>query len=102
MSESPIDGDSLLVNDKSNAQDTAKMYLTIIEELAFSIPESGVPTIAPLLVEKMNLLLHKFIIVQTNLKNLSDRGSMITDQLVRSFFIFERSFAFWLDRKSVV
>lgn len=71
------------------------MYLTIIEELAFSIPESGVPTIAPLLVEKMNLLLHKFIIVQTNLKNLSDRGSMITDQLVRSFFIFERSFAFW-------
>ncbi|KAJ5124749.1 uncharacterized protein N7515_008574 [Penicillium bovifimosum] len=45
---------------------TARMYLTIIEELASSIPDSGAPAVASVLVEKMDSLLHKIIVMHNN------------------------------------
>jgi mediator of RNA polymerase II transcription subunit 12 len=71
----------------------AKLYLTIIEELANSIPNSGTPSIAPLLVEKMDTLLHKIINLQSSLNNSSENRNATTTSQGRT--TFERSLAFW-------
>lgn len=65
---------------------TAKMYLTMIEELSGSIPESGPSSVAPVLVEKMDSLLHKIITVHNN----AVKGAANTDRPK-----FERALAFW-------
>lgn len=81
-----------------NSLETAKLYLTIIEELAGSIPDAGVQSIAPILVEKMDLLLHKLIVMQTNFNNFArNRLSMAgaSDATTRLRANFERAIAFW-------
>ncbi|KAL2786575.1 mediator of RNA polymerase II transcription subunit 12 [Aspergillus keveii] len=76
--------------------DNAKLYLTIIEKLAFSIPEAGVQSVVPHLVERLDLLLQKLIIMQTNLHNFSEnRHGMSSGPAVMSRFNFERTLAFW-------
>ncbi|CEL07775.1 Putative Mediator of RNA polymerase II transcription subunit 12 [Aspergillus calidoustus] len=80
----------------TNSIDNAKLYLTIIEKLAFSIPEAGVPSVVPHLVERFDLLLQKLIIMQTNLHSFSEnRHGMSSGPAVMSRFNFERSLAFW-------
>lgn len=72
--------------------ETAKLYLTIIEELAGSIPDSGTPSVASTLVEKMESLLHKIITVQANLNPGESRTGPAASQARTNL---ERSFAFW-------
>lgn len=72
---------------------TAKLYLGIIEELAGSIPESGAPALATILVEKMDTLLHKIITMQSNSSNACEDGSGSAMGQARSSS--ERSLAFW-------
>ncbi|EHA20051.1 hypothetical protein ASPNIDRAFT_209098 [Aspergillus niger ATCC 1015] len=86
--EEPI-GDPT-VADKSNSIETARLYLAIIEKLAYSIPETGVPSVAPMLVEKMELLLQKFITMQPNPSAPAE-----SCQIAQARSNFERSLAFW-------
>lgn len=96
MLESMTDGDPLASSNYSDSIETARVYLTIIEELAYSVPGVGVPSIAPLLVEKMDALLHKLVIMQTNLVNFAEnRGNSDGDPAVRIRLNFERGLAFW-------
>ncbi|KGO66253.1 Mediator complex, subunit Med12 [Penicillium expansum] len=84
--EEPI-GDIPDSPDKLGSLETAKMYLTIIEELASSIPDSGAPSVAPVLVEKMDSLLHKIITMHNS---TIAKGVTNTDRPK-----FERALAFW-------
>ncbi|KAI2675892.1 hypothetical protein CBS147355_6073 [Penicillium roqueforti] len=85
--EEPL-GDIPDLPDKLGSLETAKMYLTIIEELASSIPDSGAPSVAPVLVEKMDALLHKII----TLHNSTLRGVGVANTARANF---ERALAFW-------
>ncbi|RAL10547.1 uncharacterized protein BO97DRAFT_121678 [Aspergillus homomorphus CBS 101889] len=73
-----------------NSIETARLYLTMIEKLAPCIPDAGIPTIVPVLVEKMEFLLQKFVAVQANQTGTGDARP--TNQTSPSF---ERSLAFW-------
>ncbi|CBF76885.1 hypothetical protein AN4741.2 [Aspergillus nidulans FGSC A4] len=72
--------------------ESAKLYLNIIEKLAYSIPQAGVQSIPPLLVERLDLLLQKLIIMQINSNSVaaSSSGSTIVSKIN-----FERALAFW-------
>lgn len=94
--EASVDEDGSSSINYTNAIETARIYLMIIEELAYSVPESGVPSIAPVLVEKMDLLLNKFVFMQTNSTTFSENRSDTSEgqqNIPRS--IFERGLAFW-------
>jgi len=81
-----------------NTLETANLYLTIIEELASIIPDTGVQSIAPILVEKMDLLLHKLIVMQPNLNDFTeDRDSIASANNPTARFreSAERALAFW-------
>ncbi|KAG2421487.1 hypothetical protein HFD88_005462 [Aspergillus terreus] len=86
-------GDQLLsYAPNTEALETAKLYLTIIDKLAYSIPEAGVQSVGPILVEKMDLLLHKLVVMQTSLVT---RQGVVSDQAAQSRANFERALAFW-------
>ncbi|KAL4805472.1 hypothetical protein BDV18DRAFT_19713 [Aspergillus unguis] len=89
--DTPVSADAA----SSNSIDSAKLYLTIIEKLAYSIPENGVQSMAPLLVERLDNLLQKLIIMQTNSNGFTENGSSSSGPVVMSRFNFERSLAFW-------
>ncbi|KAI9927995.1 hypothetical protein ASPWEDRAFT_42159 [Aspergillus wentii DTO 134E9] len=94
--ENSADDHSSSTADNSSSLETAKLYLTIIEELAYSIPEAGVSSIAPILVEKMDFLLHRLIIMQTNFSNFAEnRHGVAADKAIQSRSNFERTLAFW-------
>lgn len=97
MLESLVDDKSLSApSSYSGSLETAKVCLTIIEELAHSVPDAGVPSIAPLLVEKMDTLLHKLVIMQTNFASFSaNKGDSAGDPAVNTRLNFERGLAFW-------
>ncbi|PYH98731.1 mediator of RNA polymerase II transcription subunit 12 [Aspergillus ellipticus CBS 707.79] len=78
------------VTDKSSTIESARFYLTIIEKLAYSIPDTGAPSVAPALVEKMELLLQRFVSMQPNSTGAVDAG-----QTAQARSNFERSLAFW-------
>ncbi|KAJ5780988.1 hypothetical protein N7457_006148 [Penicillium paradoxum] len=73
-------------SDRPGSFQTARMYLTMIEELSSSIPESGAPSVASLLVEKIESLLHKIITIN----NSTLKGAANPDRAK-----FERALAFW-------
>ncbi|KAL5358219.1 mediator of RNA polymerase II transcription subunit 12 [Aspergillus floccosus] len=80
----------------TKALETAKLYLTIIDKLAYSIPEAGVQGMGPILVEKMDLLLHKLVVMQASLvSGQSTRQGAVSDQAAQSRANFERALAFW-------
>lgn len=96
MLESMTDDNPSASSNYPDSMETARVYLTVIEELACSVPGAGVPSIAPLLVEKMDTLLHKFVIMQTNLANFAEnKSSSDGDLAVRTRLNFERGLAFW-------
>jgi mediator of RNA polymerase II transcription subunit 12 len=74
---------------KLGSLETAKLYLTIIEELAGSIPDSGAPSVASVLVDKMDSLLHKVIAMHNN----TFANSRSAENQGRPKF--ERALAFW-------
>ncbi|KAL4821095.1 hypothetical protein BDW67DRAFT_152046 [Aspergillus spinulosporus] len=93
MFDEPTDDASLPSGASSlSSIESAKLYLNIIEKLAYSIPRAGVQSIAPLLVERLDLLLQKLIMMQTNSNSVavSTSGSTIVSRIN-----FERSLAFW-------
>ncbi|KAB8236815.1 mediator of RNA polymerase II transcription subunit 12 [Aspergillus alliaceus] len=88
-------GPSTTANNAKSLE-TAKLYLTIIEKLAYSVPDGGVQSVAPVLVERMDLLLHKLVIMQTHLNNVAtNKHSATTSQILQSRSNFERALAFW-------
>lgn len=95
--ETSVDEDGSSSVNYTNAVETARIYLMVIEELAYSVPESGVPSIAPVLVEKMDLLLNKIVAMQTNFmdfaENRNDTSGEGQQNTARSSF--ERGLAFW-------
>lgn len=96
MLESLVDDKSSASTNYSGSLETARVCLTIIEELAYSVPDAGVPSIAPLLVEKMDTLLHKLVIMQTNFASFAEnKGDSGGDPAVNIRLNFERGLAFW-------
>ncbi|CRG82980.1 Mediator of RNA polymerase II transcription subunit 12 [Talaromyces islandicus] len=94
QSDSSLDGASDV--DRSAIHGNAKVYLSIVDGLADSIPEGGVPSIGPVLVEKMNTLLQKLIMIQMTCRNLrEDPSSVEHEQIARTLSICEESFLFW-------
>lgn len=94
QSDSTLEGDSPV--ERSNLRETARVYLTIIDGLAYSIPELGVPSVTPLLVEKMNSLLQRLVQTQINIRSLSEnRNGTAADQVARSLSVCEENFIFW-------
>ncbi|KKK24898.1 hypothetical protein ARAM_000132 [Aspergillus rambellii] len=84
------------VADYSNSIENAKLYLGIIEKLAYSVPESGVQSVVPILVEKMDHLLQRLIIMQTNFTSFAEnRHGISPDQIAQYRLNFERGLAFW-------
>lgn len=67
---------------QSDSLENARLYLTIIEQLASSIPDAGVPSITSVLVEKMDSLFQRVISIQNNASNQTRPT-------------FERPLAFW-------
>ena len=68
------------------------MYLMVIEELASSVPDAGVQSVATILVEKMNLLSQKRIIGQTNFNLFAENKQ---DHLTGPIADVEKALAFW-------
>ncbi|KAL4906912.1 hypothetical protein BDW74DRAFT_130027 [Aspergillus multicolor] len=97
MFDEPADDPSSPTGATSTSSiESARLYLTIIEKLAYSIPQSGVQSLAPLLVERLDLLLQKLIIMQTNSNSFAEnRDASSSGPAVMSRFNFERSLAFW-------
>ena len=83
--------DALTAPHDVTSLNSAKLYLTIIEQLASSIPESGSLSVASVLVEKMDSLLHKIITMQANFNGEHHSGSTANQARTN----FERSLAFW-------
>lgn len=73
---------------QSDSLENARLYLTIIEELASSIPDAGVPSITSVLVEKMDSLFQKVISIQNNSLTSSTGASNQRSS-------FDRPIAFW-------
>ncbi|KAK9860855.1 hypothetical protein MYU51_006189 [Penicillium brevicompactum] len=82
-------GDVSSTSGKLSSLETARLYLTIIEELGTSIPESGAPAVASVLVEKMDSLLHKVISMHSNVSSASKGAAN------QGRSDFERALAFW-------
>ncbi|CAG8936163.1 unnamed protein product [Penicillium salamii] len=86
--EEPM-GDSAYPSAKLSSLETARLYLTIIEELGTSIPESGTPSVASVLVDKMDSLLHKVMSMHNNVSTAPEGAA------TPSRSKFERALAFW-------
>ncbi|KAJ5219870.1 hypothetical protein N7468_009074 [Penicillium chermesinum] len=86
----PING---LSTGSIESLESAKVYLSIIEELAGTVHHPGTSSIAPVLVEKMEALLHKIITAQASVKQAGDTKAGSTPTTGRTYF--ERSLAFW-------
>ncbi|KAJ5884979.1 hypothetical protein N7495_009489 [Penicillium taxi] len=72
--------------------ETAKLYLTIIEEFDNTIPDSGSPAVASILVEKMESLLQKIIALPPGFGKRGAKSESPASQVRPDF---ERSLAFW-------
>ncbi|KAL5337560.1 hypothetical protein BJX70DRAFT_409135 [Aspergillus crustosus] len=76
--------------------ESARLHLTIIEKLAYSIPEAGVQSVAPLLVERLDLLLQKLIAVQTNpTGGAESRNGSSAGPAIMPRSNIDHSLAFW-------
>ncbi|KAF7125224.1 hypothetical protein CNMCM5793_001333 [Aspergillus hiratsukae] len=94
--EEPPDGCSSFAADNSSSFETAKLYLTIIEKLAYSIPDAGSQAVVPVLAEKMDSLLQRFTSMQTYYSGAAELSHGIdAEQMIRSRAQFERALAFW-------
>ncbi|KAJ5548735.1 hypothetical protein N7513_005969 [Penicillium frequentans] len=78
---------ALAIPHNSGSLETAKLYLTIIEELAGSTPDAATSAVVSALVDKMDGLLQKILTMQ------GDDRTGGTPSPARSNF--ERSLAFW-------
>ncbi|PKX91641.1 mediator of RNA polymerase II transcription subunit 12 [Aspergillus novofumigatus IBT 16806] len=93
--ESP-DGCSSFAADNSSSLETAKLYLTIIEKLGYSIPDVGPQAVIPALTEKMDILLQRLISMQANYSGTTELSHGVdAEQMIRSRGQFERAVAFW-------
>ncbi|PGH28586.1 hypothetical protein GX50_08679 [[Emmonsia] crescens] len=56
-------------NVPSGCNVSALVCLRIVEDLSFSVPETGIPSLGPMLVEKMNMILHKVTVLENSIMN---------------------------------
>ncbi|KAH2023936.1 RNA polymerase II mediator complex subunit [Aspergillus fumigatus] len=93
--ESP-DGCSSFAADNSSSLEAAKLYLAIIEKLAYSIPDVGPQAVVPVLTEKLDLLLQRLISMQASCSGTTELSHGVdAEQMIRSRTQFERALAFW-------
>lgn len=85
-------------SDKGRAlRDDARAYLTIVDGLAYSVPESGVPSTIPLLVERLGDLLQKMVLAQIDLRNMNgSRNAAELEDTIRSLTVRQDYLVFWL------
>lgn len=76
-----------------NPEISSALYLRIVEELSFSIPEDGVPSFGGNLVEKMNMLLQKVICLVNNARNTN--GEVLDMPYILAYASQESSLTFW-------
>lgn len=50
---------------------SALVCLRIVENLSFSVPENGSPSLGPMLIEKMNMILHRITILESHIMNIN-------------------------------
>ncbi|PGG98881.1 hypothetical protein AJ79_08757 [Helicocarpus griseus UAMH5409] len=73
---------------------SALVYLRIVEDLSFSVPETGVPSLGPVLLEKMNLVLQKVAYLESSMSNANqDSDHSVT--LRHSYAAQESAILFW-------
>ncbi|EEQ90847.2 hypothetical protein RJZ56_002888 [Blastomyces dermatitidis] len=76
---------------------SALVCLRIVEDLSFSIPETGSPSLCPTLIEKMNMILHRITTLENNLMeaNISQDNDHAT--AIRQAHVVQQSsvIAFW-------
>ncbi|KAJ5738342.1 Mediator complex subunit Med12 [Penicillium malachiteum] len=87
------DDSSSVVKHRLGTFEAAKLYLTIIEKLADSIPATGASSVTSVLAERMDILLHKIITLDRSLNPSADQQVKSVTRQARSNF--ERSLAFW-------
>ena len=93
MEEEPEGHSSSSAPHNLRALETAKQYLAIVEELAGSIPDVGASTVASVVIERMDTILHKIVTLRGNLKCSRDQQS--GPNVCQDRLNFERSLAFW-------
>ncbi|OKL63096.1 hypothetical protein UA08_02000 [Talaromyces atroroseus] len=94
QSDSALEKDS--ESERLDLQENARVYLAVIDGLAYSIPEEGVPSVGPPLVEKLNSLLHKLFAMHVNVRNLSElRNHTSPGVATHSISACEENFLFW-------
>lgn len=90
-----LDDQQQASTDHSSTLETTRTYLAIVEALAHSVPETGVPSIASALAERMDTLLQRLVMQQTNLSNLvSNANAGDLDHIFLSHSRFEKALAF--------
>lgn len=83
-------------SDRINLQENARIYLAIVDGLAYSIPEEGVSSVAPLLVEKMNTVLQKLFSMHMNMRSWGElRNRPSPEAITISLSACEENFVFW-------
>ncbi|KAJ6032303.1 Mediator complex subunit Med12 [Penicillium herquei] len=87
------DASSPVVTPGLGTFEAAKLYLTIIEKLADSIPATGTSSVTSMLAERMDVLLHKIITLDRSLNPSADQQIKSVTRKTRPNF--ERSLAFW-------
>jgi mediator of RNA polymerase II transcription subunit 12, fungi type len=90
QSDSVLEKDS--EDERLELQENARVYLAVVDGLAYSIPEDGVLSVGPPLVEKLNSLLHKLFAMHVNVSNFN-RTSADVD--MDSTSACEENFIFW-------
>ncbi|BDD63320.1 hypothetical protein MAP00_008228 [Monascus purpureus] len=96
LSEDLTDGRATTAADSQSPLEIARVHLTIIDALSYSIPETGLSSIAPALVEKMDMLFHKLAVQQANFSSFTrNANGVLSGQTAGSHCDFEKSLAFW-------
>lgn len=76
-------------------EESGLVYLSIIEELAYSIPEGGIPSFSVSLLEKMNALLQRVISMKSLKSVVEPASGSGPEWTAYSAAIKESAIAFW-------
>ncbi|OAX82239.1 hypothetical protein ACJ72_03402 [Emergomyces africanus] len=72
---------------------SALVCLRIVEDLSFSVPETGIPSLGPMLLDKMNMILQKVTTLENNVMSANatqnnDQGAAIRQSTQESIVTF--------------
>ncbi|KAK2783012.1 RNA polymerase II mediator complex subunit [Emmonsiellopsis sp. PD_33] len=73
----------------------ALVYLRIVEDLSYSIPDAGVPSLGPVLVEKLNTVLQRIVAMENSIKNMDQPANRGTTATRQAYSVHESILVFW-------